>query len=226
MFNYIGCHYVDQVHMITGLLPVQVSVYGCVEKYPNGNNGYLWTNGRIIWENSACLSVLNGMGYPNVGPGGNSQGIWLFTQGKNDGGLIFHDDQYRGVKHSYVVKGDEAGESYYNEPSPDYFKLIERGGKGLTPVGYSYRSIEGIIGAIHRVEEYAKNSQVSRLQKRQEMIKNIDAEGIIATPANSSFNELVVAAGRMSILSGGRDVIIEYGESPHIRFKKFSEYNN
>jgi len=212
MFTYIGCHYVDQVHMITGLLPARVSVYGSIETYPNGNKGYLWTTGRVIWENGACLTVINGMGYPNVGPGGNSQGIWLFTQGDKDGGLLFHDDQYRGIKHSYIRKGNDPGESFYNEPSPDYFKLIERGGEGLTPVGYGYRSIEAIVNAIKRVEEYGGDD----LGKRQDMIKTIDDEGIIATPANSSFNELVIEAGRMSILDDGRDVVIEYGENPHV----------
>ena len=212
MFSYVGCHYVDQVHVITGLLPVRVSVYGVKEKYPNGNEGFLWTNGRVIWENGAALTVINGMGYPNVGPGGNSQGLWMFTQGERDGGLIFHDDQYRGVKHSYISKGDHAGDSYYNEPSPDYFKLIERGGKGLTPVGYGYRSIEGLVQGTLRVEN-------EELAKRQEVIRVIDAEGILATPSNSSFNELVVEAGRMSILNDGRDVQIEYGNNPTVRFR-------
>jgi hypothetical protein len=56
------------------------------------------------------------------------------------------------------------------------------------------------------------------------MIRRIDGEGIVATPANSSFNELVVEAGRLSILHGGRDVVIEYGDSPQVRFKEISEY--
>jgi D-galacturonate reductase len=220
MFTYIGCHYVDQVHLITGLLPVQISVYGIEESYPNGKSGYLWTDARIIWENGACLSVLNGMGYPNVGPGGNSQGIWLFMQGKNDGALMFHDDQYRGVKHSYIKKGKEPGDSFYNEPSPDYFKLIEREGNGLTPVGYGYRSIEAIVNAVFLVETAAKNLPGDdSLKKRREIIKQIDEKGIIATPANSAFNELVIEAGRMSILNGGREVVIEYGEKPGVRFK-------
>lgn len=225
MFTYIGCHYVDQVHMITGLLPVQVSVYGVEEKYPNGNSGYLWTDARVIWENGAALSVLNGMGYPNVGPGGNSQGIWLFMQGKTDGGLMFHDDQFRGVKHSYTTKGGDPGATCYNEPSPDYFKLIERGGEGLTPVGYGFRSIEGIVNAVHSVEESGVGLPPEKsLEKRCQMIRKIDRQGIIATPANSAFNELVIEAGRMSILSGGRDVIIEYGINPHVRFKESADY--
>ncbi len=216
MFSYIGCHYVDQVHMITGLLPTRVSVYGTREKYPNRKEGFLWTNARVIWENGASLAVINGMGYPNVGPGGNSQGIWLFTQGEKDGGLMFHDDQYRGVKHSYITKGQHSGDSYYNEPSPDYFKLIERGGNRLTPVGYGYRSIEGLVQGVLRVEN-------DDIKKRQETIKTIDAEGILATPANSSFNELVVEAGRLSIMNDGREVEIEYGDEPTVHFKEYKK---
>lgn len=220
MFTYIGCHYVDQVNMITGLLPTVVSVYGVKDKYPNGKEGYLWTNANVIWENGASLAVINGMGYPNVAPGGNSQGIWLFTQGEKDGGLMFHDDQYRGLKHSYVTKGGHAGDSYYNEPSPDYLKLVERGGDGLTPVGYGYRSIEGLINSVHRVENY-EQEKGGGLSSRQEMIKKIDGEEIVATPANSSFNELVIEAGRMSILNGGRAVTIKYGDLPKVEFKEY-----
>ena len=35
-FTYIGCHYVDLVHFITGLLPAAVSVYGIRDQFPNG----------------------------------------------------------------------------------------------------------------------------------------------------------------------------------------------
>jgi len=221
MFTYIGCHYVDLVAFITGLLPVEVSVYGVVESYPNGNKGYLWTNGRVIWNNGACLAVLNGMGYPNVAPGGNSQGMTLFCQGEKDGALVMHDDQYRGVKHSYVTKGPDEGDSYYNEVSPDYFKLIDLGGPGLTPVGYGHRSIEAIVRAVHRVEKAAAGAKTASqaLKKRQAEIKAIDKEGIIATPANSSYNELVVEAGRMSIKNGSRPVVIEYGKNARVRFR-------
>ena len=220
MFTYIGCHYVDLVAFITGLLPVEVSVYGVVEEYPNGNKGYLWTDGRVLWNNGACLAVLNGMGYPNVAPGGNSQGLTLFCKGEKDGALVMHDDQYRGVKHSYTVKGPDEGDSYYNEVSPDYFKLVDLGGGMLTPVGYGHRSIEGIVRAVHRVEAAAEGAEGAKaLKKRQAEIEAIDREGIIATPANSSYNELVIEAGRLSITNQGRPVTIEYGKKPSVRFR-------
>jgi hypothetical protein len=39
----------------------------------------------------------------------------------------------------------------------------------------------------------------------------------MATPANSKYNELVIEAGRLSILNGGRQAVIEYGDSPCVR---------
>jgi len=225
MFSYIGCHYIDQVHMITGLLPVQVSVYGIEERYPKGNLGYLWTNARVIWANGGSLALLNGMGYPNAAPGGNSQGLWLFMQGKHDGGILFHDDQYRGIKYSYIRKGTSPKESFYHEPNPEYFTFLQSEGKGLVPAGYGYRSIESIIIAIQRVEQ-AGGQQKSKLalKMRQKVIKEIDCEGYLATPANSSYNELVIEAGRLSILNGGREVVIDYGAKPGVHLKKISEY--
>ena len=48
----------------------------------------------------------------------------------------------------------------------------------------------------------------------REHIREIDKRELIATPANSSYNELVSEAARISILSGGDWVDILYGENP------------
>ena len=168
----------------------------------------------MIWDNGGCLNVIDAIGYPNVAPGGNTQGLRMLNQGTNDACLMFHDDQYRGMKWSLDTKGDEEGDSYYNEPSPDYFKLLYRGGKGLEPVGYGFRSIEAIVKGAVRV-----NEADGGLEGQREVVREIDAEGIIATPANSAYNELVVEAGRMSILNDGRPAVIEYGDRPHVHFK-------
>jgi len=216
MFTYVGCHYVDQVHCITGLLPVEVSVHGIRDRYPNGNEGFLWTDGRVIWENNACLNVIDAMGYPNCAPGGNHQGLKLLCKGDQDACYLYHDDQFRGLKYSLNSKGADPGDDkYYHEPSPDYFKLVYRGGKGLEPVGYGHRSIEALVKAAGRVE------CAPDLATRQAVLKEIDGEGVIATPNNSSYNELVIEAGRMSIMNDARPVVIEYGDDPHVRFKEW-----
>jgi predicted dehydrogenase len=195
-FTYIGCHYVDLVHYITGLLPVAVSVYGILDRFPNGREGYLWTDARVIWNNGACLNVQNALGFPDVAPGTNTQGLTMYCQGADDGALLAHSDQYRGLKYSYTEKPDGPGATIYAEPSPDYFQYVDLGGPGLTPVGYGYRSIEQIVSAALRVNG----------GDAAQVLAEIDAAGILATPANSAYNEQVIEAARESIVNGGREV--------------------
>jgi predicted dehydrogenase len=191
-FTYVGCHYVDLVAFITGLLPAAVSVYGIVDEYPNGNKGYLWTDGRVIWENGACLDVQNAIGYPNEAPGGNSQGMLLFCQGKDRSGVIEHSDAFRGVKHSLAVS--DTGR-YYTEPNPDYFRLVHKGGKELTPVGYGHRSVEQILRTALGIERAtASLGEKDALKTRQKMLAEIDAEGI-------------------------RETTIRYGKNPGVDFR-------
>src|SRR5205823_7349137 len=168
-FTYIGCHYVDLVHFITGLLPETVSVYGIAEKFPNGKEGFLWTDARIIWSNGACLNVQNALGFPDSAPGTNTQGLVMYCRSESDGTLISHSDQYRGLKYSYTSRGDDPGSTVYAEPSPDYFQYVDLGGPGLVPVGYGYRSVEHIIETCMRVED------AGGLGQRQALLKEIDA---------------------------------------------------
>jgi predicted dehydrogenase len=212
MFTYVGCHYIDQVHFITGLKPTSVSVYGIKDTFPNGNEGYLWTDGRVIWENGACLHVTDVLGYPDEGPGGNFQGIRMYFAGDGKNGMLVHNDQCRGIEHCYVERGSEPGDTYFAEPNPDYFKYIDLGGLGLKPVGYGYRSIELIINNI-------RHCIGKSLEERQALLRQYDADGIMATPGNSSCNELVTEAARLSIVNEGREVEIHYGKNPGVALK-------
>ena len=88
-------------------------------------------------------------------------------------------------------------------------------------MGYGYRSIEYIIQQAARINQETEGfDEKESLVKRQEILKQLDEEGIMATPANSSFNELVMEAGRMSIMNSGRQVEIKYGDKPSVAFKE------
>ncbi len=209
-FTYIGCHYVDLVHFITGLLPAAVSVHGIRDKYPNGNEGYLWTDARVVWNNGAVLNVQNALGFPDAAPGSNSQGLTMYCSGGGNGALIEHSDQYRGLKYSYVRTPGGPGATQYAEPSPDYMQYLDLGGPGLVPAGYGYRSVEYILrSAIQMERELEDLAEAEALTARRQKLKTIDEGGIIATPANSRYNELVVEAGRRSITNRGHEVSIE-----------------
>ncbi|MEM7011063.1 MAG: Gfo/Idh/MocA family oxidoreductase, partial [Verrucomicrobiota bacterium] len=212
-FVYIGCHYVDLVSFITGLKPVSVSVHGVEDKFPNGAVGYLYTDARVVWENGGVLNVQNGIAYPNQAVGGNDQGMKLYT--KNDetgvGGLIEHVDNYRGVAYCALEAGSDPGDTAHHLVNPDYFQMIEcSDGPGLRPVGYGYRAIEQLVTTAERV------ANAGDVAARQQLLDEIDAAGWHATPANSFYNELVVEAGRMSILNNAKTVKITYGENPGV----------
>ncbi|MBU4200532.1 MAG: Gfo/Idh/MocA family oxidoreductase [Verrucomicrobia bacterium] len=218
-FVYIGCHYVDLVYFITGLKPVEVSVSGVKGKFPNGNEGYLWSNGRVRFENGALLSVINGLGYPDEGAGSNEQCLTMFCEGNGKSSFIQHDDQFRGVIHCYLDGLGCAG-SHYNYINPDFFQLVPWEGAGFKPIGYGVDSVSSILNAMVRIEhETASQKEPDALRRRQEIIREIDRQGLIATPANSAINELVVESARLSILNDGMPATIHYGERPGVALR-------
>ena len=218
-FVYVGCHYVDLVYFITGLKPVEVSVAGVKGKFPNGKEGYMWANGRVRFENGALLSVTDGLGYPDDGAGPNEQCLTMFHEGNGATGLIKHNDQFRGVSHCYL-KGVGAGGTKFNFINPDFYRLVPWEGVGYKPIGYGFDSVSATINTIHRIEnEVSSLGEMEALKRRREIIKEVDEKGIIATPANSYINELVVEAARLSILKDGIPVKIVYGANPHVEVR-------
>jgi hypothetical protein len=101
--------------------------------------------------------------------------------------------------------------------SPDFYRLVPWEGAGYKPIGYGYESVAAITETIHRLESATVGlDPEAALAKRREMIHGVDAQGLIATPANSYINELVVEAARASILADAAPVRIVYGDHPHI----------
>lgn len=207
-FTYVGCHYVDLVYFITGLKPVSVSLDGVKGKFPNGNDGYLWSSGRVRYENGAMLTVTDGLGYPDDAAGGNDQGLIMYCEGKDRTGMIHHDDHERGARYAFL---EPSGAARYRYVSPDFFRLVPWEGAGSKPVGYGYDSIAANVQTMHRIE-----ASCDSIDARRKIIHEVDAAGIIATPSNSAINELVVEAARASILADGARVNIIYGDHPHI----------
>lgn len=218
-FVYIGCHYVDLVYFITGLKPIEVSVSGVKGKFPNGNKAYMWAHGRVRFENDALLSITDGLGYPDQAAGSNDQSLQMFFEGEGKTGMIKHNDQFRGVEHSYL-EGIGCGGSHFNYVSPDFYKLVPWEGKGYKPIGYGYESVAASVTMAYHIENEVNGMPENEsLIKRRAILKETDKKGIIATPANSYINELVVEAARISILSDGLPVTIEYGCTPHVSLR-------
>ncbi|MCX7590111.1 MAG: hypothetical protein N2255_00640, partial [Kiritimatiellae bacterium] len=109
------------------------------------------------------------------------------------------------------------GGSTYNYVSPDFYRLVPWEGPGYKPVGYGYDSVAANLETIRRIEnEVASLSEAEALTRRREIIREVDRKGLIATPANSYINELVVEAARLSIQSDGEWARIVYAAKPHV----------
>ncbi len=207
-FTYVSCHYFDLVYFITGLKAVEVSLAGTKGEFPNGKVGYMWSNGRIIYENGAMLSVTSGLGYPDDGSGSNEQCLQMFFEGKQKTGMVKHDDQFRGAIHSYL-EGIGPGGTHHNYVSPDFMQLVPWEGEGYRPEGYGFRSVSSIVETAQFVENSTSGlPEDQALAARQERLKHLDGMGVLATPRNSVENELIIEAGRESISNGGRVVRI------------------
>ena len=207
-FTYVGCHYVDLVYFITGLKPVAVSVDGVRGRFPNGKEAFLWSSGRVRFENGALLTVTDGLGYPDEAAGYNDQGLVMYCEGPDRTGMINHDDHERGVRYAFL---EPLGGARYRYVSPDFYRLVPWEGAGARPIGYGYESVAASLQTMQRIE-----ATCDGLAARQKVIREIDEAGIIATPANSSINELVIEAARRSILADGELVKIQYGAHPHV----------
>ena len=218
-FVYVGCHYVDLVFFITGLKPVALSVSGVKGRFPNGREGYLWSNGRVRYENGALLSVTDGLGYPDDAAGSNDQGLLMYCEGAKASGMIEHRDNDRGVRHCYL-EGLGCGGSKYNYVSPDFYRLVPWEGPGFKPVGYGFESVAAHLEAMARLEaESAGRPAEEALERRRQVLAEIDHQGLLATPANSFINELVVEAARLSILHDGVWAEIRYEPAPHVALR-------
>lgn len=215
-FVYVGCHYVDLVYFITGLRPTEVSVQGVKGKFPNGNEGYMWANGRVRFENGALLNVTDGLGYPDDAAGFNDQNLVMYCEGDGKAGMIKQNDQFRGVSHSFLEKSGVTNK-HFGYVNPDFFQLVPWSGEGYEPVGYGVESVQATVKQSLKIEkEVVGMDEEESLKKRQDAIKEVDKKGMLATPANSYINELVVEAARLSIENDGDRVKIIYGDNPHV----------
>jgi hypothetical protein len=179
----------------------------------------MWAQGRVRFENGSILSVIDGLGYPDQAAGSNDQSLQMFFEGDGKTGMIKHNDQFRGVEHSYL-EGIGCGGSHFNYVSPDFYKLVPWEGAGYKPVGYGFDSVAASVTMACQIEDAVQDlADPDSLLKRREMIIETDKKGIIATPANSFINELVVEAARISILRDGENVDIEYGDKPHVKLR-------
>lgn len=216
-FSSFAIDDLDAIHFITGLRPVEVAVRGVEGSFPNGNVGFLWAVGRVVWENGAVLSVLAGVGFPGGGPPAGDHSLLIYGERQDGTGLIRLEGSDGTLEDSLGAKTPmEIG----CLGSADALRLVPWEEEGLKPVGYAYDSLVSAVQAVLRVNlAGAGLAPEDALAARQRRLLEIDSRALLATAASSVINVLVAEAGRMSILNTGIPVEIRYDGSPQVAIR-------
>jgi hypothetical protein len=70
------------------------------------------------------------------------------------------------------------------------------------------------------IEAKVAEEPAKAMEIRKAAIEAANEKGLIATPSNSAYNELVQEAARLSILNGGDIAVIDYNsERPEVKLK-------
>jgi hypothetical protein len=202
--TYVGCHYVDQFGWFTGLRPHQVVVNGVLGQFESGIRCYSWAAAQLAYDH-CVLQVINGLQHAGDHRGRNHQGleIWGYNSVDSRGTYFCHLDNLRGM--DYVFCRDR-NPGRLTDAGSDYVGFIPRmdGTPGREMVGYGWRAIEAMVQTAIRVQA------AGSLTARQERLAEVDAAGLIPTPANTSYLGLVYEAMRKSVQEQGMPVVIDY----------------
>lgn len=196
--TYVACHYIDQVWMLLGMMPVKVFVSCHPDEFPQGGECYNWSTTVLEYANGASFTVQNSLLQPSHGPTGNHQGLELWFKGKEGrGASIRHDDHSRGALYVYDPDSVPEGNKLLWSGS-QYMQMLARldGSPGNTIAGYGYDSIRIMSGMCMELAD------IKHLQQRRKRFEIISAANIVPTAQNREWLGLVYEAMRMSIETG------------------------
>lgn len=191
IFQYLGVHYVDLVHFLTGVKPVRISAVG--------TRGVLDAKGIHTWDSVHATIVWS------TPPGGSSEFIsqmaigWIdpnstaamsdqrfFLVGSK--GRLDLDQTDRGVT---LVTGSGAVE----KPNP-YFSMMLPDGEALTFQGYGFKSIERFLLDI------ASLKLGTATPTALSVIRPSFAAGLLSTAVVSAANESLARNGEWREIDG------------------------
>ena len=162
-FEYIGCHYVDAYHFITGLKPVRMVAFG-QEKFLVKHGKKTWDTIQAVieWEDDSVLTVYAGWINSNNDTALTQQGLKL----KGTLGEYYADHKDRNC---FFITESNGYETF----NPNFFKTYNDWDDPTRKeyVGYGYDSVRQGLADIHRiVNETAGLPEETALRKRSAMI--------------------------------------------------------
>lgn len=202
-FEYIGTHYADAYHYVTGLRPRRVVAFGQRKYLPKmGSNAYDAVQAVIQWEDGSAFWIQTSWVCPDNNAQMTQQG--LMFQGTKGEYKADHAN-----RNCYFVT-DERGFEHYN---PNFMKPYDDWDEpGETDwTGYGYES--NAIG----IHDKLKLMEVGRdASARRALLARWEAAGCRALPAQALIGVAINEAVRLSVDSGSRFVVFDDKLYPHL----------
>jgi predicted dehydrogenase len=208
-FEYIGTHYADAFHYVTGLLPKRVVAFGQKKFLPTvGSSAYDANQAVIEWENGAAFWIQTSWVCPDKNAKMTQQGLMLHgTRGEYKAD---HAD-----RNLYFVT-DEGGFEHYN---PNFMKPYDDWDRpgGVDWTGYGFESnSQGILDVRRMLLATEGKPEGEALAIRRRMIGQWERDGLRAMPRNALIGVAINEAVRLSVDNGSRFVAFDDKLFPHL----------
>jgi D-galacturonate reductase len=204
-FEYIGVHYVDAYHFITGLKPIRVIAWGQKKFLPkHGKDAYDAIQAVVEWDDESVLFVQTSWVLPDGNPNLTNQGLQLTgTEGTYTAN---HAD--RNCNFVTTRGGTETYNPYFFKPYPDWDNPMETewagyGGDSLI------QPIDDLL-LISRKTEGLPEGEARQVRERMidefRKTRPLPEEALIGTAVNE--------AVRISIAGGSAYVVFDENMRP------------
>ncbi len=208
-FEYIGTHYADVYHYVTGLKPKRVVAFGQKKYLPTmGSNAYDAVQAAIEWEDGSAFWIQTSWVCADDNAKMTQQG--LMFQGTKGEYKADHAD-----RNCYFVT-DAGGFEHYN---PNFMKPYDDwdtpGVIDWTGYGYESNSL-GIRDKQKILVACEGKSPAGRAAARRELLRQWDATGCRAMPRQAIIGVAINEGVRMSVDAGGRFVTFDEKLFPHL----------
>jgi predicted dehydrogenase len=200
-FEYIGTHYADAWHYVTGLQPRRVAAFGQKRFLPTqGSDAYDAVQAAIEWEDGSAFWIQTSWVCPDDNAKMTQQGMMFQgTQGeyKSD-----HAD-----RNCYVVT-DDAGFEHYN---PNFMKPFDDWDANATDwTGYGYESnAMGVRDKLAILVATEGKSAEGKLAAREELLARWTANGCRCLPRQALIGVAINEAVRLSLAHASRFVTFD-----------------
>lgn len=200
-FEYIGVHYADAYHFITGLRPKRLVAFGQKKLLPSlGKDAYDTVSATIEWEDGSVLFIRTGWVCSEHQTALTSQGMCLMgTQGE-----VWSDHKDRNTFFCTQATG-------YEHFNPNFFKGYNDwdAPERTEWVGYGYDSIKQPLDDIRAIQQATAGlDDAAALAKRKELIAAL--EPVRPLPDQALIGTAINEAVRLSFENDSR--YVSFGE--------------